>query len=548
MRIKLSSYFVLFFLTFACNKKSIENLKIFRYNQAEGISSLDPAFARNQGNIWGVSQIFNGLVELDEHLKINACIAKSWKINTKGTQYIFNLRKDVFFHTDSCFGPTLTKKVVAQDFVYSFKRIIDKKTLSTGAWIFNNKLKKENDSTFSDSCFFALNDSTLIINLARPFPAFLELLSMPYASVVPKEAIEKYKKEFRIHPVGTGAFQIQVWDENTSLILKKNTTYWKSDTLNQKLPYLDAIQISFVKDKNLAFLDFEKGNLDLLSGIDESSRDLLLNQNGVLKNEYTKKYNLQKLPYLNTEYIGILIDSSFYEDKKHPLLNLNFRKALNYAINRKELIMYLRNHVGIPGTQGIIPPSLQDFSSSELKGYDYNAELTQIYLRKSGYKSGKEKPIKLYTTSFYMELSEYLQKEWNRAGIAITIELNPSSTHLDLVTKGKASFFRGSWLGDYADGENYLSLLYSANFSPIGPNRTHFKNEKFDLLYKQAMQETDPKKRRNLYLQMEKLFLESAPMIILYYDEIMRLMQKNISGLQADAMNSLRLEYVNKIQ
>ena len=149
--------------------------------------------------------------------------------------------------------------------------------------------------------------------------------------------------------------------------------------------------------------------------------------------------------------------------------------------------MYLRNHIGIPGIQGIIPPSLQKFSHTEVKGYDYDASLTQVYLRKAGYHPGKEKPIKLYTTAFYMELSEYLQKEWSRAGIAISIELNPASTHLDLVSKGKAYFFRGSWLGDYADGENYLSLFYSPNFSPSGPNRTHFKSEKYNLLYQQAM-------------------------------------------------------------
>src|SRR5665647_632581 len=103
---------------------------VFNINLNEGLSSLDPAFARNQNTLWMVNQVYNGLVQIDDSLKTRPCIAKSWELSPDGKQYTFHLRSDVYFHDDPLFKNGKGRKAVAADFVYSFGRLIDPKVAS----------------------------------------------------------------------------------------------------------------------------------------------------------------------------------------------------------------------------------------------------------------------------------------------------------------------------------------------------------------------------------------------------------------------------------
>ncbi|MDO5760974.1 MAG: ABC transporter substrate-binding protein, partial [Bacteroidota bacterium] len=231
--------FVLFFLS--CSKKDVESDKqIFRYNEISNISSLDPAFAKDQAMIWADNQIYNGLLQLDSNLDIQPCIAKSYEISEDGLLYTFHLRNDVYFHKNPCFN-NLTRKVTAEDFVYSFNRIVSEKVASPGLWIFKNVAKTNNSYAF-----LAINDSTLQIRLENAFAPFLGLLTMPYAFVVPKEAVEYYGDDFRKNPVGTGAFYFKYWKEGVKLVLLRNENYFEKDKNGKQLPYLDAVNISFI--------------------------------------------------------------------------------------------------------------------------------------------------------------------------------------------------------------------------------------------------------------------------------------------------------------
>ncbi len=111
---------------------------VFRYNEASGITSLDPAYAKGQADIWACNQLYNGLVQMNDALEVMPCIAKSWDISDDGTDYTFHLRDDVFFHKDKAFDSGSGRKVVAADFVYSFNRILDSQIASPGAWVFNS--------------------------------------------------------------------------------------------------------------------------------------------------------------------------------------------------------------------------------------------------------------------------------------------------------------------------------------------------------------------------------------------------------------------------
>lgn len=537
-------YFFLYILIFSiffsgCISNKHRDKNIFYYNESKGISSLDPAFAKSQTNIWPVHQLYNGLVQLDQNLKILPAIAKHWHISTDGLIYTFTLRNDIYFHSDSSFIER-TRKVNAEDFVFSFQRIIDTKLSSPGSWIFN--MVKQDTANHG---FMAINDTTLQIFLKTPFPGFLGILSMAYCSVVPREAVEFYKSNFRSHPVGTGPFRFKFWKEGERLILVKNEKYFERDSLENNLPYLDAINISFIADKQSEFLEFLKGNLDFISGVTANNRNELLTRDGNLNPAYVNKFVLYKQPYLNTEYLGFLLDSEKIQPIQSVLLDKRIRQAINYGFDRKKMMKYLRNNIGIPANNGFIPYGLPCFSN--LQGFEYNPEKAGELLYEAGYENGENLPeITLTTTSDYLDLCEFFQHDMENIGIHIKIMVSTGATFRSFVANSKLAFFRASWIADYPDAENYLALFYSKNFSPNGPNYTHFKSTVYDSIYEASLRTTNDSLRLTNYKALDKIIIDSAAIVPLYYDRVVDFTQNNILSFKTNPLNFLELKYVTK--
>ena len=520
--------------------KDLEGKSIFRYNESAGITSLDPAFAKDQANIWAVNQIFNGLVQLNDSLGIEPCIASRWTISGDGKTYTFYLRSDVHFHDHPLFTGGKGRRVTAKDFEYSFDRITDTKIASPGAWVFspveviNGKL-----------AFTALNDTVFEIRLKRHFPPFLGLLSMQYCSVVPHEVVDYYGKNFRRNPVGTGPFYFKMWKESVKLILLKNPEYFEFEE-NKRLPYIDAVAVTFIVDKQSVFMEFIKGNIDFMSGIDPNYKDELVTRHGELNPKYKNKINLTKQAYLNTEYLGFLVDKNKIA-ANNPIADKKIRQAINYGFDRVKMIKYLRNNIGIPAVNGMVPSGLPSFSPG-INGYDFNPVKAAQLLAEAGYPGGKGlPPVKLMTTSSYLDICKYIQQQLTEIGILLEIEVTPAASLREMIAQSKVSFFRGSWIADYPDAENYLSLFVSRNFCPEGPNYTHFSDKKFDELYEQALTMTNDPMRYHIYRQMDSLVMDEAPVVALYYDEVLRFTRKCIRGLGSNPMNLLKLKTVKKL-
>ncbi len=529
---------------FACdNVPDIpEDKQVFRYNQASGITSLDPAFARDQANIWAVHQMFNGLVQLDSNLNIRPSIAKNWEISEDGTVYTFYLRDDVYFHPHELFEDSAERRVTAYDFVYSFKRLADPETAAPGAWVFASVKKNEGSPAFE-----AINDTTLRIELKEAFPPFAGILSMKYCSVVPRKIVEHYGNDFRENPVGTGPFRFKLWEENIKLVMLKYGSYFEYDADGSRLPYLDAVAVSFIIDKQSAFLEFVKGNLDFLSGLDASYKDELLTRNGNLNPKYRDRIKLSTQPYLNTEYLGILVDDSLARVQESPLRHKKVRQAINYGFDRVKMMRYLRNNIGTPALSGFIPRGLPAHDPEKVKGYDYDPQKARKLLEEAGYPGGKDMPpITLTTTSSYLDLVKFIQHQLQELGMKVEINNTPPATLREMVAQSRLNFFRGSWIADYPDAENYLSLFYSKNFAPDGPNYTHFSNPTFDKWYEEAQYITNDTLRRRMYQRMDSLVMAEAPVVVLYYDQVLRFTWKNVHNLGSNPLNLLTLKYVSK--
>ena len=615
--------FLLLFSSCVKNNSSDENLKIFKYNESAGILTLDPIYAKDLPHIWACNQIFNGLVTFDDEMNVVPAIAKSWNISDDGMTYTFILRNDVWFHEDTCFVKTTrlqdykttsdlgdsgtrelgdlekttrlqdykttrgdellvdslscclvdfnkTRRVTAQDFVYSFSRVLDRRLNSSGSWIFSNVY-----------AFTAINDTVLEIKLSQPFPAFLGILSMTYASVVPHEAVEFYGTEFGRHPVGTGPFKYQYWKEGVKLVFRKNPNYFEveettrlqdnkttsafdsvtqqlSNSATHRLPYLDAVSISFIVDKQVAFMEFIKGKFHFMSGIDARYKDELLTRDGQLRSEYENEIYLIREPYLNTEYLAFFLGD---EDTLGKDRSLALRQAVSYSIDREKMLRYLRNGIGMPGNQGIIPaglPGYEDYKTTRQQdhklvdslscglvdlniGYPYNPKKAEQLLKDNnliGYE------LKLYTTQDYIDIAKFVQSALTEIGLNCRVEEMIPAALREKRANGNLPFFRSSWVADYPDAENYLSLFTTNNFTPQGPNYTHYSNDRFDELYQKSLTCNDLQERARIYHEMDSLMMTEAPVVILFYDEVLRFVNKNVEGLGSNPTNMLNLKKV----
>lgn len=542
---RLLSGIALIFLFLACGSSGKEETNlIFRYNEAAGISSLDPAFARNLSNIWAVGQVFNGLVELNDKMEVQPSLARRWEILEDGMLYRFFLRQDIHYHHDLAFSGEMGREIRAADFVFSFNRIVDPETASPGAWVFNEVARGDDGKLLVQ----AVNDSILEIRLKRPFPPFLGILTMPYCALVMPEAVKELGSDFRRHPIGTGPFRFQYWKEGVKLVLRRNSGYFEIEN-GRRLPLLEAVSISFIIDKQAAFLEFLKGKLDFMSGIDPSYKDELLTPEGKLNPAYADRIQLTTQPYLNTEYLGFMLNTEALGENAFAIADRRIRQAINYGFDRSKMIRFLRNNMGTPGTGGIIPKGLPGADTLGNIGYDYDPERARQLLAEAGFPEGEGLPeISLSTTAEYLDVNKFIQHELSRIGIKLKMDVNPPAALKELKARAKLPFFRASWIADYPDAENYLSLFHSGNFCPEGPNYAHYANPDFDLLYAKAMEESDAARRAALYYKMDSLVMQDAPVVILYYDEVMRFSGKEVQGLGSNPINQLNLKRVYKVK
>jgi ABC-type transport system substrate-binding protein len=519
-----------------CYNSEKQQENIFCYNEQTGIASIDPAFAKNQSVMWAIHQLYNTLVEVDTALNIIPSLATHWTISNDRKTYLFYLRNDVFFHDDVCFAGNKGRRMTAYDVVYSFNRLRDETTASPGAWIFNDKVDSING-------FTALNDSVFRLQLTRPYNPILGILSMQYCSILPHEAIEKWGSDFRRHAVGTGPFQFVAWEEGQAMILKKNPNYFEKDSTGKRLPYLDGIKISFYDNKATEFLLFRQHKLDFINDIDASFKDEVLTKKGTLRKEWEGRIQLQTHPYLNIEYLGLLVDSTNSLVKNSPTRMKKFRQAINYGFDRRKLVLYLRNSLGIPAESGFVPAGLPSFDSTAVKGYHYDPVLARKLLKESGF-DGKLTTVKLLTIPIYADIASYIARQLEEIGIPVQVEAIQKSLLLDMTLNSKALFFRGSWIADYPDAENYLSVFYSKN--PAPPNYTRYKNPAFDAVFEKALAETNDSARYKLYQQADQIMINDAPVVPLWYDVVVHLVQPEVKGFPANALNLLELRYLKK--
>ena len=546
--------FSMFFLQ-GCSRKRIAD-NFFRMNIPPGIETLEPVMSNSPQTIWGLMPCMEGLVCFNRQNEIKPQIAKNWTISDNGLIYTFILKDNIFFHNDECFPNAKGRKVTALDFKYCFERLNDPTTMTRGLWLLRDKIKgiqefidfksgKSENGITGISGIKALNDSTLQIELYKPFAPFLSLLTMSYVFVYPKEAVEYYGQKFGQHPVGTGPFKFFKWDLDKELVFVKNTDYYEKDSIGVQLPYLDGIEFTFTQSSETEFLDFLNGKYDYHEPSSETF-DFLVDEEGNLVNAKNKDYHLVRQNWLNTVYLIMMQSSDYMGGKNSPFIgNKKLRQALNYAIDRESIVRYVLKNRGYPAENGPLPVGMPGYDST-IKGYVYNFQKAKQLLAEAGYPDGKGLDLTLVISNDETQksLSIAIQEQLKEFGIKLKLEQIQQAVLKTQQHNGDLTLTRGNWGADYFDPENFMALFYSKNVIPHGPNKTGYTNPEADKLYEKSILLSDLSERKKIYDEMQRIVIDDAVWVYLYYNQKVYLLQNNVS----DGLNNVNFKYTEKIK
>ena len=421
------------------------------------------------------NNLFEGLVTLDQAGKVQPLLAKKWKISKDKKTYIFELQKNVFFHDG--------KKLTADDVVFSLNRIIAKKSVNAQKALYQPIEKIEK-----------LAENRLQVNLKFPYRNFLYYLAWGDAVIVNSK---NYKKN-KTHPIGTGPFQFEKWVRGNRVELKKNTKYWA------KKPALEKVSFFFIADPANSFFALLSGDIDAYANFPSPENISLL-----------QKEKRFKIVIGNTEGETLLA----MNNKKSPLNNIKVRHAIQYAVNRTEIIQGAMFGYATPiGSH--FSPNHKDYLDLS-NHYPLDLEKARSLLKQAGYPNGFKATLKLPPPSYARRSGEILQQQLAKIGIRLKIVPVEWAQWLQDVFKNKEYDFTIIAHTEPYDFNIYAREKYYFNY----------QNEHFNALIEELKQTFSTKKRKILHHLIMRRLTDDAVNVFLFQRPKLGVWKKNVTGM-----------------
>lgn len=508
----------------------------------QDILGYDPIKVVDGYSLQVLGQLYEGLVRFnDKDLSVEPLLAESWIIDESGLTYTFKLKKGVFFHDNKCFVGGKGRELKGSDVLFTFDRICSGEDNYSYSFI-KDKIVGAKEAFQSSqintvSGIKVIDDYTVSFRLTNPSSNFLQTLATISLAILPKEAFEKDPIEI----VGTGPFTFdKSLLEKTKITLKRNNNYHESDSLNQKLPYLDAVTFHFVENSQDRLDLFNEKKLDIIVDLPSASiKSVVENQISDFESK-PPKYVLGRYPELVTYYLA-------FNTKTEPFKNVKVRQAIAMAIDKIKLVdVVLNGEAYSPALNGLVPPVLKNYDYESVIGIEYNIEKAKKVLAESGYKNGEGLPlIKFYVSgndNQYLRVALEIQKELlTELNVNTEIVSVSFAEKLEMEKTGQGSMAISAWLADYPTPDNFLNIGYGGNVpslltEPSFINSSRFTNKDFDNYFEQALTSSDETKRNELFLKAEQILINEAPVIPLWYNENYRLFQSTVVGYQPNIM------------
>lgn len=516
-RIRRALAFLSLLLISSCNPQGSDQ-KVFRVNLATEPPSLDWSLATDHVSFNVIANLMVGLTQFDKNLKPAPVIAKSWDILEGGRRIVFHLRDDVAW-SDGV-------KVRAQDFEYSWKRLLNPKTASEYAYILFDILNAEeyHVGKISDEGLVgvrAKDDRTLEVQLKHPASYFLSITTFEVTYPQRQDIIEKFGAKWTEpdHIVTNGPFLLASWKHENEIQLKANADFFLGK------PAIEKVQMFMINEKTTALAMYEQGQLDFL---DNRSIPTLE------KPRLVKAAGFQRVPQLRGYYYGFVTDRKPFDD-------VRVRKAFSMAIDRSVFPKIL--HGGEQPASSWIPPGMP--AHNPRIGLTHNPPEARRLLREAGYPDGKGFPsvtLGYNNDEDHKIVAEAVQGMWKRnLGILVQLENQEWKVYLKKLQNDPPHLFRLGWGADYPDPDNFMKLFTALS----GNNNTRWKNPRYDQLLELAAKEFNEKKRTQLYNEAQKILCETdLPIVPLFTTAETTVLNPRFTGLEYSSMGRLELRQV----
>jgi len=472
-------------------------------------NSFDPAVLADNRSIELAQNVFDGLVDVNDQMKVVPAIAKSWNVSGGGKVYTFKLRHDVRFQNGD--------PVTAKDFVFSINRALDPKIASPDSFFLTDiagAVAVTQGKAKTASGLTAVDKYTLRVTLSHPAGYFPALVSRWPAWVVDQKVVRKHADWAKAGTaVGTGAFRLTGAVGDSQYTFTANPNYFLGK------PKLKKVVVSVLPSSTASVARYQTGEFDAVINLDAPAIQ-------VVKSNATLKSQFHSRPLLRTVWLGMGYD-------KPPFNNLNVRLAFNHAIDRSALIKVAAADQATPGS-GWLPPGLPGSIAGQQKPYSYDPGLAKQLLAKANYPNGKGFPaINLYYTlgtGEYEQVFEFIQNQLQQnLGIHIGLKQMPANAFNALMSNSakRPVFYGFSFGADYPDAQEQTSYL---GITGSGYNFENYSDKQYDRLVNAANASANQAKRASLYAASERLRFKQAVDVVLYYPNTTWLVKPNVHG------------------
>ena len=506
----------------AADPKNPKSGGVLRCALLDDPASLDPASFDEELGIDVGKEIYDGLVDIDfASNQIIPAHAEKWD-NKDNRIYTFYLKKGTKFHNG--------KEVTAEDFRYSFDRLLDPATAAKVSWLLEQvkgATARISGKAASTEGIKVIDKYTLEITLVKPSPGFLSMLAQPGAAVIDRDTIEKAKRAFNstgAKPdvvVGSGPFRLSQWEPKNVIKLVRNEDFYG------RKAYLDGINFRIIPDETTTLNEFRAGNLDFIDRVPPG-------QGSSLDKEFAGQ--VLRNGMWDIVFYGFNMTKSPFKG------NVKLRQALNYAVDREGIIRAVLEGRGEPA-KGVIPPGMAEYNK-DLTGYTFDPSKAAFLLAEAGYPKGEGLPELELSYNNNREtnqkIAEAVQAQLKVIGVSVKLKGQPLPVYQRDVGTGNTSMFRLSWSADTLDAGSILYPLFSSK----AENLFQYASPEVDRLLEEAQTTTDSGRRTQLYREIEQKVMQDPPAIWLFHSVSLYLKGKNVNGINENPMDLVPLSSV----
>ncbi len=462
--------------------------------------SLDPAIGFDGDSIPLQKLLFRGLIDFDATgTRLVPDQASDWNISPDGTTYTFHLKPGVRFSNG--------REVEAEDYVFSLERILDPRTGSVGQSYFMDVAgaKEFTEGTAAHVTGLRAPDPrTLVIELAKPSFTFRYMLTMMFASALPRDIVRQQGANFRSHLIGSGPYQVREWRRDVRWRFERNPQYSGTEG------WVDSVDVQFGGDVSLRVMMVERGE------IDRTKADAV----SALRHERDPglRSSLHWVTSVNTGYLFLNTEVKPFDDPR-------VRRAMNHAIDKRRL-MQLAGGLAV-AADSVVPPSMP-WTNPGLPVYEYSPDKARALLREAGLPNGFKTGLWFINArAIDKRLAEGMQQELRAVGIEVQLEgINQSAFEVKARSRRQVACGIWSWSQDYPDPSNFLDVLLNGDriTDQDCNNLAFYSNPEVNRRLAEAGDSFDPAVRLRLFREAESIVMQDAPWVPLYHqrDPIIR--------------------------